>query len=237
MNRIEDMTIFIFAAGRGKRMMPLTAKTPKPLLKIGKLSLIEHVIHRLSSQGFKNFIINIDYFGDKIIEKLSQGKFNNLNIRFSDERKTGALETAGAIRQAYDLIESDDFLAINADIWIDFDFKEFVSFHDSHNKPASIVLVPNPEHNPEGDFSFDESKRIVSKIEQNSDSENTYTFAGIGIYNKLLFSEIAKSKQPLAPLLLKWIEQGDLYGLIHSGQWHDIGTPARLKRINNGYLK
>ena len=122
-----DTSVMIFAAGRGQRMMPLTKDTPKPLLKIGKLSLIEHQIKRLKFFGFKHLVINISYLGNKIIETLGNGSDLDVCIDYSDERESGALETAGGIINALDKIKSENFLCVNADIWSDINF-ETVSY-------------------------------------------------------------------------------------------------------------
>ena len=251
-------TVFILAAGRGERMMPLTANTPKPLLKVGECSLIENHINRLADMGFKDFVINIAYLGDAIKQVIGDGNRWGVRITFSDEQAQGALETAGGIQYALPLIKSDYFLCVNADIWTDFNFNELLtklsqtSANNESNIAAAIVMVDNPNHNPDGDFCLsnisgnnlnnntknDNShykkttfERIQHKNAKNPAFSN-YTFSGIGIYAKDAFKSLPSGKKPLAPLLREWIDNNTLFGVVYTGQWFDIGTPERLAEIN-----
>ena len=234
-------TVFILAAGRGLRMMPLTANTPKPLLNVGELSLIEHHIKRLASMGFKEFVINIDYLGDNIKRAVGDGSRWGVHITYSDEQAYGALETAGGIQYALPLIKSDYFLAVNADIWTDFDFNKLLVEVSESPKisgfSATIVLVENPEHNPDGDFYINNNEQNKLATVQHKNTANpaltSYTFSGIGLYSKAAFATVAPGKSALAPLLRQWLDNNTLFGVVFDGQWSDIGTPKRLAELNH----
>jgi len=170
----EEISVVILAAGHGTRMRPLTDNTPKPLLKVRGLSLIEHHLKNLTNEGFREVVINIAYLGDKIVQQLGDGGQFNLNIRYSDESQTGALETAGGLRQALPLIASDPFLVVNADIFTDFSFASALA-PLAHN--GRLIVVENPPQNPDGDFSI-------------LDSDQTKTFSGIALYNKSIFRNL-----------------------------------------------
>ncbi len=235
----ENTDVFIFAAGRGKRMMPLTKETPKPLLQVAGKSLIEHHVQGLAKEGFKHIIINIDYLGEQIIEKLGDGQQWGIDIRYSDERESGALETAGGIRQALPLIKSDHFLCINADIWTDFDIKHLLAHHqralDTSGPQAinaTLVLIQNPSHNADGDFGLNPQNNCVLSKNTHPELQEVYTFSGIACYRKQAFVHLAEGKRPLAPLFNEWCDKESLFGLVFSGEWHDIGTPTRLEEIN-----
>lgn len=223
--RPADTSVVILAAGHGKRMLPLTAKTPKPLLKIGKYSLIEHHLRKLSALGFRNIIINTAYLGEMIQQKIGSGSQFNLNIRYSDESKTGALETAGGLRQALAMINSDPFLVINSDIWTDFDFTSLLL---PLTESGRLVLVNNPSHNQTGDFSLNNSH--ISK--RNDSGLDNFTFSGIALYKKSIFTNLPTGKQALAPVLHKLVDKKQLSGLVYSGVWTDVGTPDRLEKLN-----
>lgn len=240
----ENTNVLILAAGRGKRMMPLTKDTPKPLLRIADKSLIEHRLQDLAKKGFKHIIINIDYFGEKIIQQLGDGHQWGLNIHYSDERTSGALETAGGIRHALPLIKSDHFLCVNADIWTNFNVENLLTHHqnrlqtsDKNNINASLMLVKNPSHNLDGDFGINPTNHHVLSKNTHPQLTKTYTFSGIACYRKLAFIHLQKGKQPLAPLLNEWCDENSLSGLVFSGQWHDIGTPERLEEINKSIVE
>ncbi|MCK9472770.1 N-acetylmuramate alpha-1-phosphate uridylyltransferase MurU [Sulfurimonas sp.] len=216
------MKAMILAAGRGERMRPLTDKTPKALLKVHGKSLIVWHIERLTSLGFSEIVINIDYLGDMIEKSLGDGSKWGVNLLYSDERQSGALESAGGIINALPLIQSDTFLVVNSDIWCDYEFE--TSFN-LNGDLAHLILVPNPQHNPDGDFAL--HKNRVS-----NDIKRRFTFSGIGYYSAKLFEGLECKKMPLAPLLREAVKNGNVGGSLYEGKWHDIGTPQRLKEIN-----
>ena len=207
------MTAMILAAGRGERMRPLTDTTPKPLLLVKDKPLIVWHIEKLVSAGFRTIIINIAHLGEQIIDNLGDGERWSIKIIYSDERESGALETAGAIIKAIPFL-SDTFLVINGDIWCDYDFN---SQFNLDNSLAHLILVPNPEHNPKGDFLYKESY---------------YTFSGIGYYSKKAFENLSLEKRPLAPILKELVTRKKISFELHSGVWSDIGTPKRLVLVN-----
>ena len=209
------MIAMILAAGRGERMRPLTDEKPKPLLEICKKPLIEWHLEKLSRAGFKKVVINIAHLGDMIPEALGDGSKWNMQIIYSDEQKTGALESAGGIINALEYL-SEEFLVLNADVWCDYEFNHDYKLDDKY---AHLVLVPNPEHNIDGDFEYDGSK---------------YTFSGIGYYSKKMFEKQSCEKSALAPILRENIENNKISFELYKGEWRDIGTPQRLEEVNAG---
>lgn len=215
------MKAMILAAGRGERMRPLTDVTPKPLLKVGGIPLILWHIERLAHDGFKEIVINIAHLGEQIPKALGDGSEWGVNLTYSDEREEGALESAGGIVKALPLLGKEPFLVVNGDIWTDYDFE------NDRVLPAGIlahlILVSNPEHNPEGDFALD-GKMVVDSRQ--------YTFSGIGYYSPKLFENVPYGKSPLAPLLREAMREGRVTGELYEGEWLDIGTPQRLELLN-----
>ncbi len=208
------MTAMILAAGRGERMRPLTDTLPKPLLRVKGKPLIVYTIEKLVKNGFKTIVINIAHLGYKIPEALGDGSRWGVDIIYSDEQEEGALESAGGIIKALPHL-GKEFLVVNGDVWCDYEFNnEF----DLKNKLAHLILVPNPEHNLKGDFEFKNEK---------------YTFSGIGYYSSKLFKSLTCENRPLAPILRENIELNNISFELHNGIWRDIGTPQRLKEIND----
>ena len=224
-----NTSVFILAAGRGERMRPLTDSLPKPLLQVNGKSLLEYHLERLKNQGFRNIVINIDHFGEKIIEAIGNGNQFGLNIHYSDERSTGALETAGGIHRALPLFDSDTIIVINGDIWSDFDYTKLLPLS---TQLATLVLVENPAHNTNGDFSICAKTDGQCNATTPKSDEKTYTYSGIGLYKKALFNDLTAGKSKLAPLLYNAAEENQLGAIIHEGDWFDIGTPERLEEIN-----
>jgi len=173
------MKAMILAAGLGTRMRPLTDKTPKPLLKVGGIPLIVWHIERLAHDGYTDIVINIAHLGYQIPEALGDGSQWGVNITYSDEQEEGALESAGGIVKALPLLGDGTFAVVNGDVWTDYDFQDHRRLADGIL--AHLVLVPNPEHNPQGDFALEDNKVVDAK---------KYTFSGIGYYSPKLFEGV-----------------------------------------------
>jgi MurNAc alpha-1-phosphate uridylyltransferase len=216
------MRAMILAAGRGERMRPLTDHTPKPLLEIGGIPLIVWHIEKLAHLGFKEIVINIAHLGHKIHNALGDGSEWGVNISYSDEQEEGALESAGGIIKALPLLGDETFLVVNGDIWCEYDFDKTKSLEDGIL--AHLILVPNPEHNRDGDFSLQDGK-VCNEGEK-------VTFSGIGYYSVELFEKCSYGKQPLAPILRDAMREGQVSGELYEGEWRDIGTPQRLDILN-----
>lgn len=217
------MKAMILAAGRGQRMMPLTADTPKPLLTVGGKALIVWHIERLANAGFKELVINHAYLGSQIEDALGDGTEWGVSIQYSPERQ--ALETAGGIANARLLLGDAPFLVVNGDVFTDIPFSTLGA--DLLNaKLAHLVLVNNPKHHPEGDFVLENGwvKQAGSPM---------LTFSGVGLYKPDLFAHIQDGEAAkLAPILRKAMDQGLVSGTHYQGIWHDIGTPERLAEID-----
>ena len=215
------MKCMILAAGLGTRMRPLTDTTPKPLLKVGGIPLIVWHLERLGHDDFSEIVINIAHLGYKIPEALGDGSDWGVNIVYSDEQEEDGLESAGGIVKALPLLGDEPFLVLNGDIFTDYDFQANRKLADG--VLAHLILVPNPEHNPEGDFALD-GQRVVDNKQ--------YTFSGIGYYSPKLFEGVPYGKSALAPLLRDAMKEGKVTGELYEGEWLDIGTPERLELLN-----
>ncbi len=215
------MKAMILAAGRGERMRPLTDTSPKPLLRIGGQTMIERHVHALARVGITELVINYAHLGEQIEQALGNGHAYGVEISYSPETG-GALETGGGIFNALPLLGSDPFLVVNSDIWTDFAFEQLPSQPDGL---AHLVMVDNPEQHPQGDFSL--SAGLLS-----SRGPAMLTFSGIGVYRPELFSGCTAGAFPLAPLLRRAMDDGQVSGEHYRGSWFDIGTPERLDAVN-----
>lgn len=200
-------------------MRPLTDQTPKPLLKIGSNSLIEHHILRLHNAGYHDIVINTAWLGGQIRELLGTGERYGVSIRYSDEGDT-ALETGGGIYKALPLLGKSYFLVVNGDIWCEHSLAQ-PAFRQG--MLAHLVLVDNPAHNPAGDFS------LIGGLVSNQ--PKTLTFSGIGWYHPDLFADCKTGKFPLAPILRAATDRQQVSGERYLGHWSDIGTPERLEKL------
>ncbi|HID83011.1 MAG TPA: nucleotidyltransferase family protein [Chromatiales bacterium] len=218
------MKAMILAAGRGERMRPLTDHRPKPLLQIGGTSLIEHQIRRLKNAGYIDIVINIAWLGEQIKQALGDGQKLKVNIQYSDEGET-ALETGGGIFKALPLLGSSHFLVVNSDVWCDHPLSAPQLKTDCL---AHLILVDNPQHNSQGDFSLENG------LVKNTNPQ--LTFSGIGWYHPDLFADCKPGKFLLAPLLREAAEQNRVSGEYYQGEWQDIGTPERLRQLQNNLI-
>lgn len=213
------MKAMILAAGRGERMRPLTDTTPKPLLKVDKLCLIEHHILNLKKAGITDLVINTAWLAEKIHKKLGNGSNYGVSITYSDEGE--ALETGGGIKKALPLLGESSFLVVNGDVWCDYDYKNLPNL--KKECLAHLILVDNPQQHPEGDFSI--KKGLLS----NNDNEKK-TYSGIGIYSPKLFTQ-KEERFPLGPLLRSAADNNLISAENYTGYWLDIGTPERLQKL------
>lgn len=220
------MKAMILAAGRGERMRPLTDTVPKPLLQVRGRSIIEHTIERLVRGGIVELVINHSHLGTLIEAWLGNGSRLGVSIRYSAEVEP--LETAGGIANALPLLGGGPFISVNGDILCDYDFAA-LRVCATGNDLAHLVLVANPPHHPQGDFSIQDGR-------VHDGAGVRWTYSGIGLYRPELFSKVkAGEKAKLAPLLRDAMARGLVSGEIHHGAWYDIGTPDRLERADRDW--
>jgi MurNAc alpha-1-phosphate uridylyltransferase len=213
------MKAMILAAGRGQRMMPLTQAMPKPMLKVQNKPLIEHHVNNLKAAGITDIVINLAWQGDKIKAYFKDGSEFGVNIVYSQEVE-GGLETAGGIIQALPLL-GESFIVINGDVFTDYDVSSLMQLHLQPGE-AHLVLIENPPHNLDGDFT----------LSHLSPDSQKYTFSGISRYQADFFNGLEPGIRPLGPLLREKLSKHLVSTELYIGNWDDIGTPARLTALN-----
>lgn len=169
--RLLPTQAILLAAGRGERLRPLTDRIPKPLVEVGGRPLIDHHLQRLCRAGVRRCVINVAHLGAAIERYVGDGSRHGLDVRYSRE-PPGALETGGGIRLALTLLDDAPFLAVNGDVWSDFDY---LALADHLGGDAHLVLVPNPPYHPRGDFTLCGSllgNALLPRL----------TFSGIAVY-------------------------------------------------------
>jgi MurNAc alpha-1-phosphate uridylyltransferase len=223
------MKAIVLAAARGERMRPLTDEVPKPLLRAGGLSLIEWQVLRLVDSGITDIVVNVSHLGEQIVSALDDGARLGARIEYSCEAV--ALETAGGIALALPLLGVEPFVAVNADIYCDFDFRSLAPAiatmqDDACERLAHLVLVDNPSHHRDGDFVLGAQGRL------GGGAAGRLTFSGIGVYRPEFFAGVvAGERKALGPMLYAAIEHGRVSGEHYRGVWMDIGTPQRLREL------
>ena len=216
-------TAMILAAGRGERMRPLTDTLPKPLLSVAGQPLIHYHVAALARAGIDKLVINLAWLGDQIRDYLQNGARYGVSITYSEE-SPAALETAGGIFRALRWLTPGPFLVVNGDIFCDIPYWQLRLPEQAH---AHLVLVPNPPQHAAGDFGLD-GVHAVPRTE----ASPSYTFAGVGLYREAFFDGCRDGAFPLKPLLLRAMNSGLCTAQVHTGEWEDVGTPARLQALN-----
>jgi N-acetyl-alpha-D-muramate 1-phosphate uridylyltransferase len=231
MRTVSKMTIkhaMILAAGRGQRMEALTLDKPKPLLKVHGKPLIAHQIERLKAAGIQHIVINTAYKGELIEAYCGNGAKWQVSIEYSREEQ--ALETAGGIKNALNLLGNGSFFVLNSDVFCDIKISDMLRSEVSTDS-ALLMLVKNPSHNLKGDFSFKNSRSNLIGF------GHEYTFSGIGVYHRQLFESLDDGYQTLRSVFKGLAEKNKLEGMVHQGYWFDIGTPERLSWVESRSIK
>jgi MurNAc alpha-1-phosphate uridylyltransferase len=219
------MKAMILAAGRGERMRPLTSATPKPLLSVGGKPLIEHHIEALARAGIGELIINLSWLGHQIREYLDNGSKYGLSITYSEEGPE-PLETGGGIYNALPLLGAEPFWLVNGDVYCEFSYRPIIL---ERGVLGHLVMVPNPNHHLAGDFCFDD-RRLCSQ------GKERMTYSGLAFLHPDLFANAVAGKFPLAPLLVNAMNQNAITGEKFDGHWIDVGTPERLRQLDQQLL-
>lgn len=213
------MKAMILAAGEGKRLQPLTLKTPKPLLKVGPSSLIEDQINRLSKLGINEFVINISYLGEQIKQSLKNHSHFQ-NISFIEE--PFLYGTGGALVNAMDHLGEDPFILCNADIFSEIDLSKLPTSTDA----AHLIGISNPNHNQDGDFSLLGSSVIINE------RINDLTWSGISLVNPKILKEYLNLDFPFDiwnTIMKPLIKERKITAHQDNSLWIDIGTIERLE--------
>jgi MurNAc alpha-1-phosphate uridylyltransferase len=224
-------TAMIMAAGLGKRMRPLTATRPKPLIEVGGKALLDHVLEKLRVAGVKKVVVNVHYLAEALEAHLTSRE-HGLEVVISDERDL-LMETGGGLVKAAPLIDSDPFLALNSDnLWIDGPadtLKLLASHWDGTKMDALLLLVPQARalnHRGMGDFHMGSSGRLRRRERSHV---APFVFTGIQIVSKRLLREAPDGPFSTNILWDRAIDEGRCFGAVHQGLWFDVGTPQSIQ--------
>ena len=224
-------TAMIMAAGLGKRMRPLTATRPKPLIEVAGKPLLDHVLDKLRAAGVERAVINVHYLPDALEAHLARNA-NGLDIAISDERDE-LLETGGGLVRAEPLIDADPFLSVNSDnLWIDGPadaLKLLASQWDGDRMDALLLLVPQARaqnHRGQGDFHMDRQGRLRRRRPSHV---APFVFTGVQMLSKRLLRDAPSGPFSTNILWDRAIAEGRCFGAVHQGLWFDVGTPPAIR--------
>jgi N-acetyl-alpha-D-muramate 1-phosphate uridylyltransferase len=224
-------TAMIMAAGLGKRMRPLTATRPKPLIEVKGKALLDHVLEKLREAGVRKIVVNVHYLADALEAHL-MSRDHGLEVVISDERDL-LMETGGGLVRAAPLIDCDPFLALNSDnLWIDGPadtLRLLASQWDDSRMDALLLLVPQARalnHKGIGDFHMDRAGRIRRREKSHV---APFVFTGIQMVSKRLLRDSPEGPFSTNLLWDRAIAEGRCFGAVHQGLWFDVGTPQSIR--------
>ncbi|MDH7974797.1 nucleotidyltransferase family protein [Sphingomonas sp. AR_OL41] len=224
-------TAMVMAAGLGKRMRPLTATRPKPLVEVAGRTLLDHVFGRLRSAGVKRAVVNVHYLADALEAHL-KNRVSGIEVVISDERGK-LMETGGGLVQARALIGDKPFLVVNSDnLWIDGPtdaIRMLAAQWDDAKMDALLLMVPLARahnHGGQGDFHLAADGRITGRRKPGRVAPFVYT--GVQILSPRLIADWPEG--PFSTMLFweRAIAAGRAYGMVHQGLWFDVGTPQAI---------
>jgi MurNAc alpha-1-phosphate uridylyltransferase len=218
------MKAMILAAGKGERLRPLTLHTPKPLVPVAGVPLIEYHLRALAAAGVTEVVINHAWLGAQIEAHLADGARFGLSIAYSPEGEP--LETGGGILRALPLLGDEPFILVNGDIFTDY---PFVNLCRPFLGLAHLVLLDNPAHHPQGDFTL----LADGQLEDVQPGQSSLTYSGIAVLSPQLFAGCEPGAFKLAPLLRHAMAQGLVSGERYAGNWIDVGSYERLAQAES----
>ncbi|AIT78648.1 MULTISPECIES: nucleotidyltransferase family protein [Novosphingobium] len=223
-------TAMILAAGLGKRMRPLTASQPKPLVRVGGKALIDHALEKLENAGVAKAVVNVHYLADALEGHMKVRKTGPA-VTISDEREV-LLETGGGMVKAAPMLP-DPFFCLNSDnIWLDGPsdvFAELSQAWDPERMDALLLLVPHPRalnYRGEGDFHLDPAGKVSRR---GKGRVAPFIYTGIQIVSHRLLRDAPEGPFSTNVLWSRAIEEGRLYGISHTGLWFEVGDPGAIK--------
>ena len=250
------MKAMIFAAGLGTRLYPITKDRPKAMAEVNGITLLEHNIHFIASQGFDEIIVNVHHFADKVIDFLKSKNNFGLHIEVSYEKEL--LDTAGGLAKAADFFDDEDFLLYNVDVVSNINLQKMLTHHQQNKAIATLAI----RHRETSRYLlFDENYHLagwrnkssgdeilVGTQDQNpvgthghatiQDSLREYAFSGIHMISPKMLPILGEiRKRSLTPFYLEVAKQYTIAGYEHNDDvWFDCGKPETLRQAEN-YLK
>ena len=226
------MKAFVFAAGKGTRLKPLTDTTPKPLIPIGPTTPLLRTLRLLQVAGVREVVVNASHLRQQVIDALKQAPVG-LRIDISDEGET-PLETAGGIIKALPILGEEPFLAVNGDVWWDEEnyplLQPLMAAFNPSQMAALLAVVPREKalaFNGPGDFERAISGQLEMRLATGAPSA-AWVYACVQILQPRFFVGQPVTARSLRDDYLRWAAAGQLYGHIYAGDWVDIGSPEQL---------
>ena len=231
LSKTAPKTAMVLAAGLGLRMRPITDKTPKPMVKVAGRALLDYALDRLVEVGVHKAVVNAHHLGDQIVDHL---KFRrDLEIVISDESSL-LLETGGGVKKALPHLGNDPFYVVNSDVlWLNSNtnaLQRLADLWDDEKMDALLLLHSTVEaygYRGRGDFTVDPLGKLARRPEREI---SPYVYTGVEIFHPRALKDTHDGAFSLNIVFDRLIDEERLYGIVHDGEWFDIGTPDGLNQ-------
>ena len=221
----------IMAAGLGTRMRPLTENKPKPLVEVAGKTLLDHVLDKARLAEIGEVVVNVHYLPEQIEAHLAEHA-QDLRVAISDERDL-LMETGGGLVKAEHLIDAEPFYCLNSDaIWTDEGKSDALSrladAWDGERMDGLLLIVSRErafQHSGKGDFFLDDESRLIRRGYHDS---APWIYTGNQLISHRLIREAPDGPFSTNFFWDRAIAEGRLFGLVHQGDWYDIGSPQAI---------
>lgn len=235
MSKLSEISVTILAGGFGARLQSTVKGKPKVLAEVRKHPFLEYLLHQLDQANFKNIVLCTGYLSDQV-EKAFGGKYKNLHLLYSPEQMP--LGTAGCLRKALPLLNSEAILVMNGDSFCEMDFKKFWQFHLSKNSKVSLVLSQVSDTSRYGKVKLGSDDNVIGFEVKKEGSGVGLVNAGIYLINRAFIAEIPESKKISLEkdIFPSWIGKG-FYGYRGNNNFLDIGTPENYAQAEQFFAQ
>jgi len=228
---LKPSRAMVLAAGLGKRMRPITATTPKPLIEVAGKPLIDHMLDRLAEAGIEEAVVNVHYLAGLVESHVRRRRAPSPKIQISDERAR-LLETGGGVKKALDQLGDAPFLVVNTDdLWAEGprpNLRRLIDYWDPKRMDVLLLLAPTATsfgYDGAGDFSMDAHGRLHRRRDR---EVCPFVFAGVTIVNPSIFADTPDGTFSMNLIFDKAAAEGRLYGMRLEGFWMHVGTPSAI---------
>jgi NDP-sugar pyrophosphorylase family protein len=230
---IGDLSAVILVGGLGTRLRNVLADRPKPMALINGRPFLELLVNQLTRAGICNLVMCVGYRAEAIEEHFGDGSSFGIQIRYAREKEL--LGTAGAVRNALHLVDSDSFFVLNGDSFCSVDFSQLASHHFCRRAVATIVAVETPDCSRYGKLQLSPDGVVERFVEKSEASGSGWINAGIYLLQQsavraLVPNKCASMERDVFPAL---VEQGTLHSIKTTGSFIDIGIPSELERAQS----
>jgi len=224
------MQVVILAGGLGTRLRPLTYQIPKPLVPVHGKPFLEYQLELLKKHGLKDVILCVGYLGNKIKDYFGKGEKIGLDLSYSFEEKP--LGTGGALKNAQNILE-DEFLLMNGDTFLDFDYQDLISYFYKQKKMETMVVFKNQPKIMLNNVTINDRNKVINYNKKMEGKANCVD-AGIQIFRKSVLDFIPENEkisleEKIFPILIK---NKEMIAFPVNQRFYDIGTFKQLKKFN-----